>query len=217
MQPPSLGQTIAVPDGPTSTVTTTREVSLSDPDDPLSLTSSTERVTVNGQEFETSFDAASRTFTRTTPEDRQTVTTVDAQGRPLSTEVTGVLPVVREYDEQGRLKTITQGSGDAARVTTFSYRDTEDNTNGYLDYIEDALGRRTTFDAYDDAGRVKQETLPGNRGISFDYDENGNLTSLTPPGKPAHLFEYTAVDLLEHYVGRLWSPWYLHPRQPQPR
>jgi len=33
------------------------------------------------------------------------------------------------------LETITQGSGDAARITTFSYRDTEDNTNGYLHFF----------------------------------------------------------------------------------
>jgi hypothetical protein len=135
-------QAIAVPDGPTSTLTTARAVSLSDPDDPLSLTSSTDTVTVNGQAFTTSFDAASSSFTSTTPEGRQTVTTIDAQGRPLSTQVTGILPVVRSYDTHGRLSTITQGSDSAARVTTFGYR----SSDGFLGSITDALGRTVTFD-----------------------------------------------------------------------
>ena len=34
----------------------------------------------------------------------------------------------------------------------------------------------------------------------FDYDENGNLVALTPPGRPAHRFDYTAVDLQADYV-----------------
>jgi len=72
--------------------------------------------------------------------------------------------------------------------------------NGYLESLTDALDRTVTFDQYDGAGRVKQETLPGNRVLLFDYDENGNLRSLTPPGRPVHAFTYTAVDLLHEYV-----------------
>jgi YD repeat-containing protein len=49
-------------------------------------------------------------------------------------------------------------------------------------------------------GRITQQVLPGARQISYLYDANGNLTSLTPPGKPAHSFGYTAVDLTERYT-----------------
>ena len=31
------------------------------------------------------------------------------------------------------------------------------------------------------------------------YDANGNVTAITPPGKPAHAFAYTPVDLEQEY------------------
>jgi len=36
--------------------------------------------------------------------------------------------------------------------------------------------------------------------MGFSYDANGNVTSITPPGKPAHTFAYTPVDLEQDYV-----------------
>jgi YD repeat-containing protein len=30
--------------------------------------------------------------------------------------------------------------------------------------------------------------------VGFSYDVNGNLTTLTPPGQPAHVFRYTPID-----------------------
>ncbi len=43
------------------------------------------------------------------------------------------------------------------------------------------------------------QRLPDLRVIGFTYDANGNLTSITPPGRPAHTFDHTAVDLPEEY------------------
>jgi len=42
--------------------------------------------------------------------------------------------------------------------------------------------------------------LPDGRVISFGYDANGNLTSITPPGHPAHGFAYSAIDLPSSYT-----------------
>ncbi|MCK5147781.1 RHS repeat protein [bacterium] len=53
--------------------------------------------------------------------------------------------------------------------------------------------------AYDSVGRVTQQTLPDGRQIAYTYDANGNLTSLTPPGRPAHLFSHTAVNQTSLY------------------
>jgi RHS repeat-associated protein len=53
---------------------------------------------------------------------------------------------------------------------------------------------------YDLASRVIQETLPDNRVINYSYDANGNVTSITPPGRPAHDFDYTPVDLTKDYM-----------------
>src|SRR5262249_6960753 len=36
--------------------------------------------------------------------------------------------------------------------------------------------------------------------ITFDYDHAGNLTGLTPPGKTAHTFAYSSVDLPAAYT-----------------
>ena len=35
--------------------------------------------------------------------------------------------------------------------------------------------------------------------ISYTYDKNGNVETITPPGRPAHIFTYTDVDLQEDY------------------
>jgi RHS repeat-associated protein len=53
---------------------------------------------------------------------------------------------------------------------------------------------------YDQAGRVIQETLPDGRQIGMNYDNNSNVTTITPPGKPAHNFDYTPVDLTKDYI-----------------
>ena len=52
---------------------------------------------------------------------------------------------------------------------------------------------------YDAAGRVIKQIRPDTREVLFSYDDNGNVTSITPPGRPAHQFTYTAVDLEQSY------------------
>lgn len=46
---------------------------------------------------------------------------------------------------------------------------------------------------------MRSQILPDLRVVQYDYDANGNVTFITPPGRPAHGFEYTAVDLQETY------------------
>jgi RHS repeat-associated protein len=47
---------------------------------------------------------------------------------------------------------------------------------------------------------VLTKTLPDGRVISYKYDPNGNLISVTPPGKSAHDFEFTAVNQVSKYL-----------------
>jgi YD repeat-containing protein len=47
---------------------------------------------------------------------------------------------------------------------------------------------------YDTADRLTRHTLPGGRTVQFAYDSSGNLTSLTPPGRPVHAFSLTALN-----------------------
>ena len=180
--------------GLTSELTTERTAVLTDPNNPLSLTSLTDAVTLNGFTWTTVYDAATKTFTATSPQARETKATIDNQGRTTQAQATGLLAVNKTYDPQGRPATITQGSGLDERLVNFAY-----NPQGYLADVTDPVGAAHQFD-YDLAGRVTKQTLPDNREILFEYDANGNLASLYPPGRPVHGFTHTPVDLTESTV-----------------
>jgi len=119
--------------------------------------------------------------------------TLDAQGRVIQEQVTGLEAVSYSYDAQGRLATITQGTGASARTSTLSY-----DTKNQLTSVQDPLLRTVGF-SYNLAGRITTQTLPDLRTIGYTYDGNGNVTSITPPGRPAHAFSYTPVDLESNY------------------
>jgi YD repeat-containing protein len=65
--------------------------------------------------------------------------------------------------------------------------------------VTDPLGRTNAF-SYDAAGRVKQATLADGSVIGITLDSENNLTSLVPPGRPAHTFQYDPVGLLTKYT-----------------
>src|SRR5512139_1819789 len=50
--------------------------------------------------------------------------------------------------------------------------------------------------------KMPRSDMDRHRIITIDttYDPNGNLTLLMPPGRDAHLFSYTPVDLEEQYT-----------------
>ncbi len=192
--PLAIAAAITTPAGLRAAIAVTRTTNLTDTANPLSLVSLTEISVLNGRAFTTTFNAANRTFTETTPEKRVTVATIDSQGRPTKEQVGGLLPTLYTYDSHGRLGSVSQGAGSEARVIARSY-----DSNGYLAAITDPLGR-VTYLARDPAGRVTTETLPDGRAVRYAYDASGNLTSLAPPGRPAHTFAYTAVDLTSAYT-----------------
>ena len=194
LQSPIPSSFTATTGGLTQTLTTTRAVTLADPTNPLSLQQLTDTLKLNGRTSTVVYDAAPRTVTATSAAGRKSSATIDTLGRVTKQEVTGILPVFSAYDPQGRLATVTQGTGAETRTAMFTY-----DTNGYLETVTDPLDREVSFD-YDAVGRVTSQTLPDGRVIGFDYDANGNLISLTPPGRPAHTFTYTPVDLQATYT-----------------
>ena len=199
---------ISTPAGLTAQVDATSDAPITDPADPFSFTTSTDTVTVNGRTVTRTYDPVAKTFTDTTPEGRQTVTTVDGQGRVAKTELTGLHPTRHEYDLNGRITVIKQGPDpDTAetRVMQFDYVDLTDIANGYpqqsegqLKSITDALNRTATFE-YDSNVRVSKRILPDLREIGFVYDDAGNVTQVIPPGRPPHDFTYTGVNLEQTY------------------
>jgi RHS repeat-associated protein len=96
------------------------------------------------------------------------------------------------YDEKGRIETVQAGTI-APRLYQFAYDD-----SGYLESVTDPLDQTTSY-INDEVGRVLTTILPDTREIDFTYDAGGNLTSITPPGKPTHAFDYTPVNLLDTY------------------
>ncbi|MFH2009346.1 MAG: RHS repeat-associated core domain-containing protein [bacterium] len=172
-----------------------------DPIDPRTWTVLTRTVEVNGRRFTTEFDRNVSTWTTTSPALRTTTTTVDAQNRVTSRQVTGLYPVFYSYDDQGRIEQITRGAGPDAREWRYTYHPTD----GYLAALtsplaaSDAVAGTTSYGARDGAWRPTAVTLPGNDELSLDYDGNGNVTGVTPPASQAHGFDYTDVNLTGAY------------------
>src|SRR5262249_51944462 len=180
--------------GLTSTLTTQRVVTLSDANNSLSLTGLTDTVTLNGHTGTNVYDAATKTFTATSPANRKRTTTIDTLGRLTQAQVGSLLAINTTYDLKGRPASVTQGTGTEARTVTFSY-----NSQGYRDTVTDPLGQQVRY-TYDAVGRITQKTLPDFGAISFAYDANGNLTSVALPGGSTHVLHYTVNDLTADYV-----------------
>jgi len=185
----------------TSTVNTTRTVTLANPNNPLSLTNLIDTILINGRTYTGTYVSDSRTFTVTTPVGRQVSDTLDAQGRPVQWQVAGLLAMNYGYDNRGRLTTATTGAEPDTRTFSLTY-----NSDGYLETVTDPLGHTASLQ-YDTAGRLAHLTLPDGRVIQLAYDANGNVTTVTPPGRPDHTFDHTPVDLGIFVYGTGSSRW----------
>ena len=195
MQSPVPAKTVTTtPGGLERIVTQARQADLADTTDRLSHTRLTESLTINGKATVNAYDAATNTWTLTTPEGRIQTTVLDDKGRVTSQQASGLAALNFSYDTRGRLSGITLGSGAASRSLQLGY-----DANGYLGSLTDDLNRVTGF-SRDVLGRVSQQTTPDSRTIGFDFDPNGNLTGLTPPGRGAHRFDYTAGDQEDTYT-----------------
>jgi RHS repeat-associated protein len=111
-------------------------------------------------------------------------------GQTAQAAVPGVLPVAHAFDSFGRPTTTTQGT----RTSSFGY----DPASGFLRSLTDALAQTTTLDT-DAVGRVTRQTLPDATFVQQSWDGNGNLATVTPPGKPTHTMGYSATDQLASY------------------
>jgi len=146
-----------------------------------------EKTTVNGGTSTSQFEPAIRTWTFTSAEGRINRVVLDAQGRVALTRVPGEPDIVPNYDDDGRLKSIAQGT----RRLTYEYGP---EGRGQATAITDAQGHRKEL-AYDAVDRPLTIRSPDGGTLSLGHDANGNLTSVQPPGRPAHGFEYSNVDV----------------------
>ena len=191
MQAPVPATTVVTtPGGKVMTTTIARSTTMSG----ASLASQVDTTTVNGNVSTTTYNVAANTITNVSPLGRQTVSTLDAQGRVVNVQAGNLAPTAYSYDSRGRLATVTVGSGTSARVTTYAY----DNLDR-LASVTDPLLRVQSY-VYDDANRVVGQVFTDGSEVTFSYDANGNVTSVTPPSRPEHDFGYTPADLMSSYT-----------------
>ena len=160
-----------------------------------SLASLTETTDLNGNVWSRTFDVRLRTWTSTSPLGRHSTLAVDSAGRPTSSSIPRVLTRETRLDSEGRKSVISQG----VRNRVFSYFNTDDARNGYLQTETDALSQMTTY-GRDALGRETSQTAPDSSVTSLSWDGLGNLKSVTPPDHPAHAMSYTGVNLLSQYT-----------------
>ncbi len=193
LAPLSFGTT-TLPSGLTSTNFIERTVQLADPNDLLSLTNLAGRTTINGRTYTNNYDGQMRTLTSTLPGGLRFWFRLDAQGRPLASQVADLFARSNTFDARGHLIHTTRGTGALTRAFSVAY-----DARGYRSAVTNAIGRVLQLER-DDAGRVTRQTLPGGRVVELSYDANGNVTSVTPPATPAHLFAYNSFNSIESYT-----------------
>ena len=189
MGAPLLSTKTTLPSGKAMTSDVTRSVVLTNPAEPLSLVTETTTRSVNGKSWIDVYTSATRETVSTTPQGRTSVVRTDLAGRPTYMAIAGLTPIDLGYDSRGRLKTVTQGAGSNQRSVTYIY-----GTSGFVDNIVDALPQTVQYQR-DAVGQPLVTTLPGNRALGLDFDANGNLSGVTPPGRTLHSIGHNLVDL----------------------
>ena len=183
-------ETVSIPGGPTITSTYARTATYGSDQNPFAFLQLQDTATINGETWTSVFDAGSRTTTVTSPEGRSASATYDAAGRPLN--VGGLLDRadrLYSYDAHGRLTSRSYLVRGDTREVDYGY-----GGDGLLSAINTA--EATVSIARDAAGRPLTTTAASvadptdSRTMQFGYNAAGDLTSVAPPGRPAHTFGY---------------------------
>ena len=190
LAPITASASTTTPAGKTLATTRTRTVTLSDPNDPLSAASLTDTRAVNGKTTTRLFTGSSRTLRTTTPVGRQATSTLDTRGRVVQSSLDSLLATAFSYDAQGRLAGITRGTRSWARTY---------DALGWLQTASDPLSQVTSYER-DAVGRVLELHRPDGATVGWAYDPKGHVIGLTPPGRPAHVFDYTASGERSEYA-----------------
>ncbi len=183
-----LNEIIRVPSGLVNVITRTRSYTTS-PGTFVRLDTETR----NGNNWKTVFNRSTLTETTTTPENRVVTRNLNQQGRVTSIQIDNQAPLSVTFNGNGRVATLSQGG----RVTASTYFPSGASA-GYLAEETDPLGVTTAF-SRDALGHVLTETRLSST-TTYTWDPVGNLTSVSPPDRPAHALAYTPVNLLESYI-----------------
>jgi len=161
--------------------------------DPLSHTNIEIRKSIAGYRDDLTYNSATRTWNRKLGNYIFSNTVLDDRGRISQHQITGLDPVDFTYDSNGRISSISQGTGEELRTTTLGY-----DSNGFLNQIINAENETISF-INDLAGRVTNSSISNNE-TTFSYDANGNLTELDTPNLDQHDFTYNLLDYITAYI-----------------
>jgi RHS repeat-associated protein len=164
-------------------------VVLQDPADIFSINSLSKTITNGDNVVNYVYDGLTRTSIATTSLGRSVATQIDELERPIL-EQTGELAPIRYFYSQELLSKIKHEE----REINLKYHP----QTRLLIESKNSLGQSTKY-SYDEAQRLKSQTLPDGRVVQYQYDFQGNLVSLTPPSRPAHTQVYGQNDRLQSY------------------
>ena len=100
-------------------------------------------------------------------------------------------PTTYEYEE-GRLTKVRQEPGRLIRLTY-------DEGGALHEVIDDKMNRTLVSYTNDELQFPVRIEMPDDSAIVLGHDANGNLTSVTPPGRAAHTMTYSSLDQLVSY------------------
>jgi RHS repeat-associated protein len=126
---------------------------------------------------------------------RKIITAYDSEQRPQTITLSGFQPasaggaavsrvVTLSYNSYDQVTQINGPRTDVSDIITLDYYEcTTGGACGQLEALTNALGHVTTFDAYDDHGRLLQTTDANGVETEYVYDLRGRVTSVTetPP------------------------------------
>ena len=168
----------------------TLAVVLEDSQNPFSVESETETLKLDeDRTYLRVNDTVARVLTSTSPEERQLVAEYDQIGRVDVLRAPGMAAIHYDYDEEGRLWQVTQH----LRTVTYEY-----DVDGNLWKVTGPLG--TTEFGHDVLGRTREITRHDDTLIGLSYDAVGNVASITPPGRSAHVFTHHDSNLFDTYL-----------------
>ena len=132
----------------------------------------------------TTYTAATRTFSNTTPEGRIFSWTLDDKSRLQSLTPPGEVPTVYHYDAQGNLASVSRTNGASVRSTTYQYDGNRFVSN--VDQRTSATASLITQYSNDPGGLPQSITVPGIGSTALNQDSAGDLSAAhaTKPTKP---------------------------------
>lgn len=136
--------------------------------------------TVNGQSWIQNYDPAQHAITLVDPAGRRTTTVYDEQGRIAHYSAPGLAPVSYLYNGDGRVASVTLGTGKLAYTTRYTY---DANTGEIVTTRPNGTSVKLAMDR---TGQAALAAAGDGSTVLTNYDAAGRLAQIQPPGGSAY-------------------------------